>query len=65
MVALTQKLFSVHYAWFSRGRSHINAGSKKGQASNVPKPQEPIQVRDAKRAAAGKFCAYNINFMHT
>ena len=23
MVALTQKLFSAHYAWFSRGGSHI------------------------------------------
>ena len=23
MVALTQKFFSAHYAWFSRGRSHI------------------------------------------
>ena len=25
MVALTQKSFSAHYAWFSRGRSHIMA----------------------------------------
>ena len=24
MVALTQNFFSAHYAWFSRGRSHIS-----------------------------------------
>ena len=41
------KCYAIYYA---------STGSKKGQATNVPKSQEPIRVRDSKRAAAGKFC---------
>ena len=42
MVALTQKNFLAHYAWFSRGRSHIVVQDilKKFANININGPQE-------------------------
>ena len=58
----SQYIYMYMYMYKCYAIYYVNEGSKKGQASNVPKSQEPIQVHDSKRAAAGKFCACNTNF---
>ena len=51
----SQYIYMYMYMYKCYAIYYVNAGSKKGQASNVPESQEPISVRDSKRAAAGKF----------